>query len=395
MSAPVFSGFELPEDIRLMRDAVSRFVREEIVPAERALPPEARGFPEDVLKPLQAKARAAGYWCFDAPAEYGGAGLSAFAFVVVVEEASKHKFCFPQPGGGVFGHPPPIVMYAASPEQIDKYVVGSMANAHYGFTAIAEQSGGSDPANAIRTRAERTPEGWVLNGTKLWITHGQYAKYGVVYARTDRGISAFIVDAGTPGMTVARTLPVLRNHWPTEIRFENCRIPAGNLIGEEGRGLELASQWVTRARLLYAARSVGIAEEALRMGLEWARERDTFGAALATRQSVQFAIADSRVDIDAARWLTWEAAWKQDEGRDVRREAAAAKLFAVEAASRVVDRMMQIMGAMGMSQELPLEAWYRDLRVARVLEGASEILRTFIARAEIGPAASGRKSRPS
>jgi acyl-CoA dehydrogenase len=212
-----------------------------------------------------------------------------------------------------------------------------------------------------------------------------------VYARTENGISAFIVDAGTPGMTVTRTLPVLRDHWPTEIRFEDCAIPAANLIGAEGKGLELAGKWVTRARLLYAARSVGIAEEALRLGVEWARERDTFGAALATRQSVQFAIADSRVEIDAARWLVWEAAWKQDNGKDPRREAAAAKLFAVEAASRVVDRMIQVMGAMGLSKELPLEAWYRDLRVARVLEGASEILRMFVARAEIGPLPTEKK----
>ena len=393
MSTNTFSGFDLPEDIRMMRDAVERFVREEIVPAEQALPPESRGFPEEVLKPLQEKAKKAGYWCFDAPTEYGGAGLSAFAFAVVVEAASKHKFCFPQPGGGVFGHPPPIVMYASTPEQIEKYVVGSMANADYGFTGIAESTGGSDPARAIRTTATRTDKGWVINGTKMWITHGQYAKYGVVYARTDAGVSAFLVDAGTPGMKVVRMLPVLRDHWPTEIHFDNCLIPHGNLIGTEGKGLELAGKWVTRARLLYAARSVGLAEEALRIGVEWARERDTFGAVLATRQSVQFAVADSRVDIDAARWLVWEAAYKQDQGRDVRREAAAAKLFAVEAASRVVDRMMQIMGAMGMSKELPLEGWYRDLRVARVLEGASEILRQFVGKAELGPAASGKKAK--
>jgi len=390
MTGPVFSGFALPEDIRQIREAVARFVREEIVPAERKLPPESRSIPHDVLKPLQAKAKQAGYWCFDAPEQYGGAGLSAFAFVNVVEEASKHKFCFPQPGGGVFGHPPPIVLYFARPEQIEKYVVQSMANADYGFTAIAESTGGSDPARAIRCKAERKGDSWVLNGTKMWITHADYAKYGVVYARTDKGVSAFLVDAGTPGMRVERVLPVLRDHWPTELRLENCTIPAGNLIGEEGKGLELAGKWVTRARLLYAARSVGIAEEALRIGVEWARERDTFGAVLATRQAVQFAIAESRVEIDAARWLVWQAAWMQDHGKDPRREAAAAKFYAVEAASRVVDRMIQILGAMGLSKELPLEAWYRDLRVAKILEGSSEILRQFVARAEIGPLPKGR-----
>jgi len=387
-----FAGFELPEELAMLSDALERFVAEEIRPAEASLPPEARSFPEHVLKPLQDKARAAGYWCFDAPEEVGGGGLSSFAFVVVVEQASKHRFCFPQPGGGVFGHPPPIVMYAASPEQIARYVTPSIANGWYGFTGIAEATGGSDPANAIRTTARREGDSWVLNGTKMWITHGQYAKYGVVYARTENGISAFIVEAGTPGMEVARELPVLRDHWPTEIRFDDCRIPAENLIGTEGAGLTFAGKWVLRARLLYAARAVGVAEEALRLGVEWARERVVGGSVLAARQATQMAIADSRAEINAARWLTWDAAWKHDQGQDARNAANIAKLKAVTAAANTVDRMMQIMGAMGVSREVPLEGWYRDLRVARILEGSDEVLRNFIARAEIGPLAKGKSA---
>jgi acyl-CoA dehydrogenase len=383
-------SLDLPEHIRILQESLRRFVAEEIRPVEMRLDPEARAIPAAALAPLQEKAKKAGFWCLDAPTDYGGAGLSSFEFVVAVEEASKHKFCFPQPGGGVFGHPPPIVLYAGSKAQIEKYVVQSMKHGWYGFTAIAEPTGGTDPARAIRTTARREGDRWILNGTKMWITHGEYAKYGVVYARTERGISAIIVDAGTRGMEVVRSLPVLRDHWPTEIRFEECAVPAENLIGEEGKGLELAGKWVQRARLLYAARSIGVAEEAIRMGTEWARERSIFGASLATRQATQFAIADSRVEIDAARWLVWQTGWKHDQGRDIRADAAAAKLYAVEAASRTVDRMIQIMGAMGLSKELPLEAWYRDLRVARILEGSSEILRTFIARSVIGPAASGK-----
>lgn len=380
-----FSGFDLPEDLAMISESVARFVAQEIRPVEAALPPEARKLPDDALAALQHKAKAAGYWCFDAPAEYGGADLSSFAFVVVVEQASKHKFCFPQPGGGVFGHPPPIVMYSASPEQIDRYVRPAIANGWYGFTGIAEATGGSDPARAIRTTAVRDRDEWVISGTKMWITHAQYAHYGVVYARTGNGISAFLVEAGMPGLEVVRELPVLRDHWPTELRLDDVRVPAGNLIGGEGRGLSLAGAWVLRARLLYAARALGVAEEALRIGTEWARERQLFGAPLATKQATQFAIANSRAEINAARWLTWEAAWKHDRGDDARTPANIAKLKAVEAASATVDRMIQIMGAMGLSRELPLEAWYRDLRVARVLEGSDEVLRTFIARAEIGP----------
>ena len=215
----------------------------------------------------------------------------------------------------------------------------------------------------------------------------------MVYARTEKGISAFVVDAGTPGMTVTRSLPVLRDHWPTEVVFDNCVVPHENLIGEEGKGLELAGQWVQRARLLYAARALGVAEASLRFGVEWAREREIFGKVLASQQATQFAVADSRMETDAARALVWRAAWLHDQGRDARAAAAAAKLYAVEAASRVVDRMIQLMGAMGLSKELPLEAWYRDLRVARILEGSSEILRTYVARSEIGPLASADKQR--
>ncbi|MEK9210937.1 acyl-CoA dehydrogenase family protein [Sphingomonas sp. 2378] len=380
-----FDGFALPEDLAMISDAVERFVREEIRPVEAALPPEARHIPPDRLAPLQRKAKEAGYWCFDAPEAFGGAGLSSFAFVVVVEQASKHKFCFPQPGGGVFGHPPPIVMYQANPEQIARFVGPSIENGWYGFTAIAEATGGSDPMRAIRTTAVRDGDHWVLNGTKMWITHAQYAHYGVVYARTEAGISAFLVEADTPGLGVVRELPVLRDHWPTELRLEDVRIPAENLIGPDGGGLALAGAWVLRARLLYAARAIGVAEEAIRIGTEWARERDLFGKPLAAQQATQFAIADSRAAINAARWLTWEAAWKHDQGEDARTAANIAKLKAVEAAAVTVDRMIQIMGAMGLSKELPLEAWLRDLRVARILEGSDEILRTFIGKAEIGP----------
>jgi acyl-CoA dehydrogenase len=392
MSEAAF-GLDLPDHLQTLRETVESFVREEIVAVERSLPPESRAIPADRLEPLQSKARDLGLWCLDAPDKYGGAGLGTFEFVVAVEAGSKHKFCFPQPGGGAFGHPPPIVLYAGSQAQIERYVVSSIRNGWYGFTAIAEATGGSDPARAIRTTAVRDGDTYVLNGAKMWITHAEYARNGVVYARSGEGVSAFVVDAGAPGMSVTRSLPVLRDHWPTEIRFDNCVIPAENLIGAEGRGLELAGQWVQRARLLYAARSIGVAEESLRIGADWARERETLGAPLATRQAIEFAFADSRIDVNAARWLVWEAAWKHDQGRDIRLEAAIAKAAAVEAASRTVDRMIQVMGATGLSKELPLEAWYRDLRAAKILEGSSEMLRIFVARAELGPVATAKKSR--
>jgi len=176
-------------------------------------------------------------------------------------------------------------------------------------------------------------------------------------------------------------------------------VPATNLVGEEGEGFALAQEWLVRGRLHYAAQAVGVAEEALRIAVEWARERETFGARLATRQAVQFAIADARVEINAARHLTWEAAHRHDAGAEARTAASIAKLYGTEMGFRVVDAMMQILGGMGMAKEMPLEGWFRALRVARVVEGASEIHRYLVAREILGPAAipptGGQVGRPS
>ena len=380
-----FSGFGLPDELAALRDLVGRFVREQLRPAEDALGPEATAMPPEVLAGLRQRARSLGLWCLDAPAEYGGAGLSAFELVVVLEEACKHKFCFPHAGGGSFGQSPPVVLYQGGPDIIDRFVRPTIEHGWTSFTAIAEESGGSDPARAIRTAAKRDGDHYVLSGRKMWITNAERADYGVVYARTDAGISAFIVETSRPGVSTSR-IPVIRNHAPTELILDDVRIPAGNLVGQEGQGLTLAASWLVRGRLTYAARAIGIAEEAVRLAVEWMGTRSTFGAPLATRQGLQWSIADAAVEIRAGRWLTWQAAWKADTGQDARLEAAMAKLYCTEVGFRVVDSVMQILGAMGMAREMPLESWFRDLRVARLVEGTSEMLRSQIARQVIGPA---------
>jgi acyl-CoA dehydrogenase len=377
-----FSGFDLPESLAMLRDVVARFVAEHIRPAEEVLGPERRALPPETVQDLQTRARRAGLWCLDAPAEYGGGGISAFESVVVWEAASQHRFCHPVPGGGAFGYNPPAPMFQGNQGQIERYVRPHIEHGWLAFTAIAEAAGGSDPARAIRTQAVRRGDDWVLNGEKLWITHAARAHYGVVYARSAGGISCFIVDADIPGLTFTE-MPVVRDAWPFRITLDDVRVPAGNLLGEEGGGLALAGAFLQRGRLVYAARSVGVAEEALRLAKEWVTNRHTFGAPLASRQAVQFAIANARMRIEAARLLTWRAAWLLDAGRDARTEVATAKLVATETAYDVVDEVMQLFGAMGTSRELPLEGWWRDLRVARIVEGASEILRHQVAAAEM------------
>ncbi|MEV4420751.1 acyl-CoA dehydrogenase family protein [Patulibacter sp. NPDC049589] len=389
-----FDGFDLPDDLQLLSDTLRGFVRDEIVAAESDVDPAAREIPEHLLKPLQTKAKAAGLWCMDAPEEFGGGGLGAFAMTVVHEAAAGHRYAFPTPGGGALGYSPPVVLYKGSPAQVEKYVIPTIAEAKSAFTAISEPTGGSDPARAIRTVAERRGDVYVLNGRKMWATNADSATYGVIYARTSAsggrsGISAFVVDKDTPGLEVT-PVPVLRNHWTTEVSLENVEIPVENLIGGEGEGFALAQQWLVRGRLMLAAQSVGVAEAAVKIAVEWAKERETFGALLGSRQGVQFPLADSVTEIAAARHLTWQAAWRYDQGFDARRESSMAKLFATEMGFRVVDRCMQILGGMGVAKEMPLEHWFRDLRVTRIVEGASEVQRYLIARDLLGAAATGK-----
>jgi acyl-CoA dehydrogenase len=391
-----FQGFDLPDHLKLLADTIADFVRHEIVPAEADLPGDARALPEATLRGLQKKARDAGFWCLEAPEDFGGGGLGVFEGMVLAEQMAKHRYSFPHPGAGVFGIEPPVVLYQGNRQQIEKYVLPTIEHAWPAFTAISEPTGGSDPARAIRTTATRDGDHYRINGYKLWTTGADESRYGIVYARTDpfagrAGISALLVDAGTPGMTVT-SVPVLRDHWTTELSLDDCVVPAENLVGVEGQGFALAQQWLVRGRLRYAAQAIGVAEESVRLATEWAQSRETFGALLATRQAVQFALADARMRITAARHLTWDAAWDADRGVDARTKASIAKVYATETGFTVVDSMMQILGGMGMTKDMPLEHWFRGLRVARVVEGPSEIHRFLIARDMLGGAALGRAS---
>ncbi|MBC7595079.1 MAG: acyl-CoA dehydrogenase family protein [Kineosporiaceae bacterium] len=390
-----FSGFDLPQELQSLSDVLREFVKKEICPVEASLDPTERAIPEDKLALLQAKARQLDFWCLDAPVEFGGGGLSTFQMTVVWEQASRHRFAFPVPGGGVFGYSPPVPLYSGNDDQIDRYVRPAIAKGLKTFTAISEPTGGSDPARAMRTTAVRQGDHFVLNGRKMWSTNADEADFGVVYARTDpakgrAGISAFVLETNTPGMHVSK-IPVMRNHWTTEIALENCKIPVENLIGKEGEGFGLAQKWMVRGRLMLASQALGVAEEAIRLAVDWAKERETFGALLATRQGIQFPLADSLVELNAARLLTWQAAWKDDQGEDARVEASMAKLYASEMGFRVVDRAIQILGGMGLAKEMNLEHWFRDLRTMRIVEGGSEIQRYLIARDMLGAAAIGRR----
>ncbi len=378
------TGFQLPEDIKMLQTWARDFVRREILPLELNMDPEAVDISQEDWDRLSKVTKDAGMWCLGVPEEYGGGGLSCFAMTVLGEELSQHRNGLYNPGYRLLGSPPPPVIFEGTKEQIEKYALPTVRNADHTFYAITEPSGGSDPARAIQTSAVRDGDDWVLNGTKVFITGAGLSDWGIVFARTGpgegrHGVSAFIVERETPGLTMT-AIPVIRPHYPYELAFEDCRIPSANLLGEVGKGFDMTTKLLGKLRFPYSAGNLGVAVAAQRMAVDYAKQRSVFGELLSRKQAIQWMLADSEVEIRAARWLIWEGAWKVDRGEDYRQEASIAKLYSSEVLARVVDRAVQIHGAYGVSKDLPLERWYREARVRRLGEGPSEVHRLVIAR---------------
>lgn len=388
------AAWELPDELKQIRETVASFVEKEILPLEADLDFEAYKLEPGDLARVQAKARDAGLWCVASPERYGGAELSMLAQCVVAEEAAKCRMGAYVPAGAAFGWDPPNVIYEGTEVQIQKYAVPTIEAGEKTFVAISEPSGGADPARAIATTAKRDGARYILNGTKLWITGAEDSRWGVVFARTDReagrgGITCFIVEADSPGVTIS-PIPVIRPLSPCEVTFEDTPVPAENRLGGEGEGFKVAESWLVHGRVPYAAGTIGVAQAALKIATEYAKDRSTFGRPLAQRQAIQWMLADSEIELRAARLLTYQAAWKADLGQDFKTDASVAKVYATETAGRVVDRCIQVLGGMGVSKEMPLERWYRELRIKRIGEGPSEVHRLVVARHLLGAAARDR-----
>jgi acyl-CoA dehydrogenase len=378
-------GYQLPQELISLREQVSRIIHDEVIPAESRVDPDAAEILDDDYCAIAKKTQAAGMWCMGSPQQYGGGGLGMFDMCVLQEQMCQHRMGLYNPGAGVFGRTPPPVIWAGTEQQIQSYAVPTLRNATYTFFAITEPSGGSDPAGAIQCRAVRDGDHYVLNGTKIFSSHAHEAEWGVVFARTDpkagrAGITAFIIEKDTPGFT-ARPFKVLRTSaLPNVVHLEDCRVPVEQRLGLEGGGLNLCLDLLTGLRFPYSACNIGVGVAPLRMAIEYAKQRKTFGELLARRQAIQWMLADSEVELRAARWLTWEGAWKSDRKEDARMEASIAKLYSSEVLGRVVDRAVQIHGGYGVSKEFPLERWYREARIRRIGEGPSEVHRMVIAR---------------
>ena len=379
---------DLPEDMSLLRETARRFMRHEVRPEEDKLPHDATELPADVLKRLQAKARALGIWQVESPVEWGGAGLSLLGQAVVAEQASQCKMGAYIPACHAFGWDPPIAIFEGRKDQIEKYAVPTLDSGEKTFVAISEPSGGSDPGRAIQMRAERKGDRYVLNGTKLWISGVGQSTWGLVFARTGPGrsrasITAFIVEKKFKGFSY-KPIPVIRSYAPYELTLVDCEVPVENRLGEEGEGFKLAETWLVHARIPYAAAVIGIGEAALRLAVDWVRERHAFGSALADKQAIQWMVADSEIELRAGRLLVHQAAARADIGLDIKVDASVAKVYATEIAGKVVDRCIQMFGGLGVAKEMPLERWYRELRIKRIGEGPSEVHRMVIARDILG-----------
>lgn len=363
-------------------DTVRQFREKELMPLEREFLLDGQ-LDVGIRTSLETKARQQGFWALEAPEEYGGQGLGVLATCLVAEELFKHPAMFE------FGGSPEPVLYACSEEQKKRYVYPVIKEDKRSCYAFTEPSGGSDVA-AIRTTAVRNGDNWVINGTKTFISYADRADFVILFASTDRsrgarGITCFLVDKDTPGFTLSRPIPTMGDDWePHELVFDQCVVPDANRLGPVGGGWELVNKQLTHGRLKIAAYQLGIAERCLDIAVEWAKSRITWGKPIASRQSVQWMLADSAVELDAARLLTYRAAALADEGKQCEHEAFMAKLYATEMAQRVTDRCLQILGGLGYSRELPIQSFYRQVRVWRIGHGTGEIHRWMIARRLLG-----------
>ena len=375
--------FELPEELRLLKENIRRFVDRELIPLEREVVNDVK-LQKELPKRLRSKVEALGVLGYDIPEEFGGLGLGMMAKVIVWSEVSRTT-ALPARGMSIFGPPVSPILYKLEGQARENYLMPVIRGEKRACFAQTEADAGSDPA-AMRTSAVRDGDHYMINGVKRFITGADEADFAQVFAVTDAekrsrgGISGFLVDMNTPGVKVAASYDLMVDDKPCEIVFENVRVPATNLIGKEGDGFGLAQSWINSGRIRHGARSLGVIERCLELATAYAKQRKTFGAPLAQRQAIQWPILDMHMDAHKLRLMLHHAAWKFDRGEDCREEAFMVKIFGDEHSFWAADRCMQIHGGMGLSKELPIERFFRDQRSMMITEGAVEVLRMALAR---------------
>lgn len=374
--------FTPSEEIALLIDTVRRFVRSELQPLEQQVEDDGALAPDTATR-LREKSRALGLYAMNIPAEFGGGGLSALEMCLVEEQAGQTSDILVR---RAFGNVYEVLLYCDEAQR-ERWLLPAVRGERVCSIAITEPGAGSDAA-AITTRAVRRAGGYELTGHKHFISDGAVSDFFVVSAVTDRsagarGISLFLVDKGLPGFSVGRDQPMmgLRGTSHVELHFDAVPLEPMALLGETGAGLRLVLESISRIRLAHiGARAVGMATRVLELMTAQARSRKQFGRAIGEYQMVQTLLADSAMEINAARLMMWNAAWEVDQGHDPREKISMVKIYAAETMGRVADRAVQLFGGMGYCKDLPLERLYRDSRVLRIYDGTSEVHRGIIAR---------------
>ncbi len=379
-------NFSLNSDQRLMVETIRRFIAEELKPLEDLV--EASGsLPEAKAHAIHAKGKALGFYAFNIPEAHGGGGLSHFDRILCEEQFGRTTDILIRRAFGNVYEP----LLHCQGNQIERWLAPTVVGTRTCSIAITEPGAGSD-AGGISTRAVKTPEGWRLSGAKHFISDGLWSDFFLVSAKTDENeISLFMVDKGLPGFTVGKDQPMmgLRGTSHVELFFDEVPLEEAALLGARGQGFKLAMDALNVVRLAQVgARAVGKATYICESMLDWARERRQFGKPIGDFQMIQQMLADSVIEINAARWMVYRAACLLDEGHDARVEIAMVKVHAAETLGRVVDRAVQVFGGMGYCKELPIERYYRDARIYRIYDGTSEIHRSVIAKAALKKGAS-------
>lgn len=377
--------FGLTEEQRMIVETTRSFVENELYPHEQQV--ERTGhLPMELIREIQAKAIAAGLYAANMPAEVGGAGLDTLSWLLYERELGRanyalHWTCVARPSN---------ILLAGSEEQKQRYLHPCIRGEKWDCLAMTEPGAGSD-LRGMKASARQEGDDWVLNGTKHFISHADLADFAICFMAsgeedTPRGrkklITAFFVDKGTPGFTVRDGYRNVSHRGYTNaiLEFDNCRIPKEQVLGEVHKGFEVANTWLGATRLQVAATCLGRADRALAHSVQYAAERQQFGQAIGKFQGISFKLADMAMELKAAELLTWEAAWRFDQGTVTEADMSMAKLKASEVLAFIADEAIQIHGGMGLMDDLPLERIWRDARVERIWEGTSEIQRHIISR---------------
>lgn len=381
--------FPLTDEHKMLRDAARDFAQKEIAPIAAEFD-ESGEFPQATIK----KMGELGFMGIEIPEQYGGAGMDALAYVLALEEICKvdasHGVIM-SVNNSLYCHG---ILKFGSEDQKKKFLTPIASGKAIGAYSLTEPQSGSD-AGTMRSRAVRDGDYYILNGRKSWVTSGPVADYFVVFTMTDpdkkqKGVSAFLVEGKTPGLTRGKKEPKLgiRASATSELIFEDCRIPAENLLGKEGEGFKIAMTVLDAGRIGIATQALGIAEAAYEAAREYAGQREAFGQPIGQFQGTGFKLADMKTRIEASRLLIYNAALAKEKSKGTEGryslEASMAKLFASETAMYVTHQAVQIHGGMGYSRELPVERYFRDAKITEIYEGTSEIQRLVISRLELG-----------